>query len=156
TFPEGFNVQAVRVTDAKVLDAAMERVTGEIRPTGGVTGTGTIFAINHNADNALATLRYRFAKADFQTAEESFEPAGKRFARGSFVVRGVPQADLDKAAKELGLSVYALTAAPNVKMHPARAARVAILHTWTGTQTEGWWRLAFDQLSIPFDYISTQ
>ncbi len=27
TFPEGFNVQSVRVTDPKVLDVAMERVT---------------------------------------------------------------------------------------------------------------------------------
>jgi len=156
TFPEGFSVQAVRVTDVKVLDASMERVTADIRSPGGVTGTGSIFAINHNADNALATLRYRFAKADFQVAEDSFESAGKRFARGSFVVKGVPQADLDKAAKELGVPVVALASAPNVKMHPARAARVAILHTWLGTQTEGWWRQAFDRLSIPFDYISTQ
>ena len=156
TFPEGFNVQAVRVTDAKVLETPMERVTGELRSPGGVTGTGTVFAINHNADNALTTLRYRFAKADFQSAEEPFEVGGKKFARGSFIVRGVPAADLDKAAKELGVAVVALAAAPNVKMHPARAARVAILHTWLGTQTEGWWRQAFDQLSIPFDYISTQ
>ena len=36
TFPELFNVQAVRVTDVKVLDAAMEKVTGEVRPKGGV------------------------------------------------------------------------------------------------------------------------
>ena len=156
TFPEGFNVQAVRVTDAKVLETPMERVTGELRSPGGVTGTGTVFAINHNADNALTTLRYRFAKADFQSAEEPFEVGGKKFARGSFIVRGVPAADLDKAAKELGVAVVALAAAPNVKMHPARAARVAILHTWLGTQTEGWWRQSFDQLSIPFDYISTQ
>jgi len=156
TFPEGFNVQAVRVTDVKVLDAPMERVTGEIRPSGGVVGTGTVFAINHNADNALATLRYRLAKADFQSAEQPFEAAGKKFARGSFIVRGVSAAELDKAAKELGVSVYAVSTAPDVKMHPARAARVAILHTWLGTQTEGWWRQAFDQLSIPFDYISVQ
>jgi hypothetical protein len=30
------------------------------------------------------------------------------------------------------------------------------MHTWLSTQTEGWWRYAFDQLSIPYDYISTQ
>src|SRR5471032_889689 len=41
-------------------------------------------------------------------------------------------------------------------MHPVRAARVAILHTWTGTQTGGWWRQAFDQLQVPYTYISTQ
>jgi hypothetical protein len=30
------------------------------------------------------------------------------------------------------------------------------MHTWINTQDEGWWRLALDQLSIPFTYISTQ
>jgi len=164
TFPEGFNTQAVRVTDVKVLDASMERVTGDIRSTGSVVGTGSpstalgagVFAINHNADNALVTLRYRLAKADFQSAEEPFEAGGRKFARGSFIVRGVSAADLDKAAKELGVTAYALAAAPNVKTHPARTARVAIMHTWLSTQTEGWWRLAFDQLGVPYEYISTQ
>ena len=33
---------------------------------------------------------------------------------------------------------------------------MAILHTWLSTQDEGWWRLAFDQMGIPYDYISTQ
>ena len=30
------------------------------------------------------------------------------------------------------------------------------MHTWLSTQDEGWWRLAFDQMEVPFDYISTQ
>ena len=54
-----------------------------------------MFAINHNADNALATLRYRFEDADIQVAEEPFEAGGQKFARGSFIIRGVAQADLD-------------------------------------------------------------
>jgi hypothetical protein len=54
------------------------------------------------------------------------------------------------------LRAFALSEAPSVKMHPARAARVAILHTWGNTQTEGWWRQAFDLAKIPFTYISTQ
>jgi hypothetical protein len=41
-------------------------------------------------------------------------------------------------------------------MHPLRAARIALLHTWQNTQTEGWWRQALDVLQIPYDYISTQ
>ncbi len=41
-------------------------------------------------------------------------------------------------------------------MHPARAARVAILHTWSSTQTEGWWRQAFDVYGVPYDYIEPQ
>ena len=156
TFPEGFATAAIRVTDLKVLDAPVEKVTGTITAPGGVSGSGSVFAINHNADNALATLRYRFKSADFQAAEESFDAGGQKFNRGSFIIRGVPQADLDKATKELGLKAVALAAAPSVKTHPLRAARVAIMHTWQTTQTEGWWRQAFDIVGVPFDYISTQ
>ena len=57
-----------------------------------------MFAINHNADNALITLRYELKDADIQIAEEPFEAGGTKFARGSFVISGVSQADLDKAA----------------------------------------------------------
>lgn len=156
SFPEGFSVQAERVTDPKVLDVAMERVSGDVKAPGGVSGQGAVFAIDHNADNGLATLRYRLRSADIAAAEEPFSAAGRKFARGSFVIRGVGRDELDRAARELGLSVVALDAAPSVKTHPVRAARVAILHTWLSTQTEGWWRYAFDALSIPYDYISTQ
>jgi zinc carboxypeptidase len=34
--------------------------------------------------------------------------------------------------------------------------RIALLHTWLETQTEGWWRMALDQLGVKYDYISTQ
>jgi hypothetical protein len=156
SFPEGFAVQAERVADPKVLDAAMERVSGNVSAPGGVTGQGALFAIDHNGDNGLATLRYRLRAADITATEEPFTAAGKRFARGSFLVRGVTRDVLDRSARELGLSVVALDAAPSVKTHPVRAARVAIMHTWLSTQTEGWWRYAFDALSIPYDYISTQ
>ncbi len=49
-----------------------------------------------------------------------------------------------------------LSAAPSVPMHPARAARVALMHTWQSTQTEGWWRQALDFNKIPYEYISVQ
>lgn len=156
SFPEGFATGALRVVDQAVLSTPMERVTGEIRAPGGVAGTGTTFLINQNADNALTTLRYRLRGADIVAAEEPFDAAGRHFARGSFIVRRVSTGDLDRATRELGVSAYAVDAAPSVKTHPVRAARVAIMHTWLSTQTEGWWRYAFDALSIPFDYISTQ
>ena len=156
TFPENFAVKAVRVIDPKVLDVPMEIVTGEITAPGGVTGSGAVFAINHNADNALATLRYRLKNADFAVAEQPFDASGQKFARGSFIISKVSAGDLDKAARELGVKVVALAATPSVATHPARAPRVAIMHTWISTQTEGWWRQAFDVLKIPYSYISTQ
>jgi hypothetical protein len=156
TFPEGFGVQAARVVDQAVLDVPMEKVAGAIRAPGGIVGTGEVFAINNNADNQLATLRYRLKDADIQAVEDPFEVGGRKFNRGTFLVRGVPASTLDTTVKELGLKAYGLTSAPALKMHPVRAARVALMHTWTSTQTEGWWRIAFDQLQVPYDYISPQ
>ncbi|HVD62252.1 MAG TPA: hypothetical protein VNC11_15370, partial [Gemmatimonadaceae bacterium] len=156
TFGENFDVTAIRITDPKVLAAPMEFVKGEVRAPGGVSGSGSIYAIDNNADNALATLRYRFRKADFQIAEQPFDASGKKFRRGSFIVRGVTASEMQSAAQELGINVYAIPSAPSVAIHPGRAPRVAIVHTWTDTQTEGWWRQAFDFNRIPFEYISVQ
>src|SRR5262249_21937836 len=54
------------------------------------------------------------------------------------------------------IRAFAVAAAPSVKTHPVRAARIALMHTWLSTQSEGWWRLEFDRLAVPYDYISTQ
>src|SRR6266849_4330908 len=156
TFGELGNVSVVRVTDVKVLDAAMQRVSGDVRLPGGVSGAGQIFIVNHNADNSLITLRYSLKKASFEAAEEPFEAGGKKFNRGSFIVRNTSADDVNKVTNELGLQAYAVAQAPTVKTHAIKVPRVALLHTWLSTQDEGWWRLAFDQMQIPYDYISTQ
>ena len=155
TFGELFNVQVTRVTDAKVLDVAMESVK-EIRPRNAAPGAGSLFVIHNTAEPALATLRYRMRNASMEAVEEPFEAAGQKFSRGSILLRNADRAELDRAASDLGLQVVALSDAPSVKTHPLRAARIALLHTWQSTQTEGWWRQALDLLQIPYDYISTQ
>jgi hypothetical protein len=43
-----------------------------------------------------------------------------------------------------------------VKSHALGVPRIAILHTWTNTQNEGWYRIEFDRLQIPYSYISDQ
>ena len=156
TFGELGNVQVARVTDVKALDAAMEKVSGEVRAPGGVKGGGSVFVVNHNADNALVTLRYRFRDAKFEVAEEAFEVSGQKFNRGSFIIRNLSADELGRAATELGLQAFAFASAPSVKTHPVQAPRIAMMHTWLSTQDEGWWRLEFDRLKVPFAYISTQ
>ncbi|HEY9540373.1 MAG TPA: M14 family zinc carboxypeptidase, partial [Luteimonas sp.] len=34
--------------------------------------------------------------------------------------------------------------------------RIALMHTWLTTQTEGWWRMELDAMQVPYAYISTQ
>jgi Zinc carboxypeptidase len=155
TFGELFNVRVLRVTDPKVLATPMEHVSG-VRAQGGITGGSTVFVINANADTALATLRYRMKDANIAASEQPFEAAGHKFARGSFIITNPDVEALRRAVSELGLQAVGLASAPQVKSHQVRAARVALLHTWLSTQTEGWWRMALDQIGIPYTYMSTQ
>jgi hypothetical protein len=155
TFGELFGVQVMRVIEPKVLDTPMERVT-EIHAPAGVSGEGTIYAINNNAEPSLATLRYKLHDASIDAAEEPFEASGKKFGRGTFLIRNVDRAQLNDGISGLGLQATSISALPSVKIHPVRAARLALVHTWLDTQQEGWWRIALDGLGIPYDYISTQ
>ena len=155
TFGELFNTSVARVTDTSVLKVPMQAVTS-LAGNAEVEGAGPVFAINATADTTLARLRYRLPQASMAVAEQAFDAAGHHFERGSFLVQGLTAAALRTGAAGLHLEAYSLAAAPAVATHPARAARIAILHTWTSTQTEGWWREALDMMKIPYAYISTQ
>ncbi|MGH9765180.1 MAG: M14 family zinc carboxypeptidase, partial [Blastocatellia bacterium] len=156
TFGESFNVKVVRVTDTGVLKAPMQKIEGTISAAGDLNGTGQIYAINNDAQPALFQLRYILKNAEIGVAEDAFEAAGHKFNRGSFVMHNVGADELKQAVARLGLEAYALDQSPTVKTHPARVARIALLHTWLATQDEGWWRLALDKLGIPYSYINTQ
>lgn len=156
TMGELANVEVVRVVDQKVLQGPMDRVSGDVKSAGGISSSGSVFLVNNNADNVLATLRYVLRDVDMEAAEEPFEAAGRKFNRGAFIIRKANANELRSLANELGIQVYAVADAPSVKTHPIRAARLAIMHTWLTTQDEGWYRIGLDQLRVPYTYISTQ
>ena len=82
-----FDAAADIVVEGDYQAALMSAQFVGVLAPGGVEGSGSIFLINHNADSALITLRYRFPGASFDTAEEPFENAGHKFNRGTFIVR---------------------------------------------------------------------
>src|SRR5260370_8334722 len=113
----------------------MERVN-EVKPVGGVQGEGSIFAINNNAEPGLATLRYKLRDASMEAAEEPFEAGGKKFNRGSLIVRRVGRSDFDPAATETGLHTTPPRPAPRVLTHPLRAPPAALFHTSPSPQPD--------------------
>jgi len=158
-----YNVKTVRVEDPAVLDSPMTLVKGAVTPPGGVArlakGAVQAYLINHNADIALATFRFARKDLKIQAAEKDFEAQGRKFRAGSFVLTpaGNPpdlEAVLDEAGKTHGFTAVAAAAVPSVPLHEALAPRVAVMHTWQNTQTEGWLRIALDESGIPYDYIS--
>ena len=155
------NVKTVRVTDKAVLEVPMVLLTSDAKVKGKIAGSASTagFVINHNADNTLATLRYKLKDVKIGAAEDSFKIGDQHFSAGSFIIKtdGNPadvRQRLDAAVSELGLTAIAVDKLPEVKSHEIAAARIAIVHTWTNTQNEGWFRIEFDRLQIPYSYIS--
>jgi hypothetical protein len=154
------NVKTIRVTDASILKAPMTQLNGPAHAEGKITGNTSAgaYLINHNADNTLATFRFRLHDVKMNAAEESFKAVGQDFRAGSFIIRAqdADRGAIEQAAVELGLQVRAVDEVPKIAMHPLAAPRIALVHTWLNTQNEGWYRIAFDNLKIPYDYISDQ
>ena len=80
------------------------------------------------------------------------------FARLAF---GTKQARISEEEATIDGTKYpagslVLDSAISVKAHDWKAPRIAVMHTWSRTQDEGWWRIGLEQLGVPYTYISTQ
>jgi len=150
------NVKTLRVMDTSILDAPMAKVDGDVKVASKATGPGgAVLVINHTADNVLATFRFRFPNVKMDAAEAPFDLDGKHFRAGSVIIRstGAERTEIERALQELGISVEG-TGLPQVATHPLEAPRVAIMHDWRATQNDGWYRIALDNLKVPYSYIA--
>jgi len=152
SFPDLFGVPTVRVTDASILKAKMGVPPG----SGGACDPCQLAVINNAGDISLLGLRYTLKDAKISVADAAFDGDGKHFSAGSLVIQGANADAVRSATSNADVEAVNLSAAPSVSMHDAPAPRIAMMHTWGGTQTEGWWREALDKLHVPYDYISTQ
>jgi len=156
SFPDLFAVPTVRVTDASILKAKMDPVADAGAASGSVSGSGDVVAIDNSGETTLLGLRYALKDAKVSIAEKPFDARGKHFAEGSLIIQNASADALKSALKDADVEAVSLGAAPSVAMHESPAPRIAMMHTWGSTQTEGWWREALDKLHVPYDYISTQ
>ena len=157
------NVKTVRVTDKAVLQSPMSILTRDAKVTGSISNASApvAYVINHNAENTLMTLRFKLKDLKISAAEESFEAAGQKFNAGSFIIKSADNSgDLRQTlagpVADSGLKAVAVDKLPEIKTHMLAVPRIAILHTWTNTQNDGWFRIEFDRLQIPYTYISDQ
>ncbi len=156
-----FNARTVRVEDAAILDADMTLVAADQVAEGGVEGgRGGIYLVNYNADNTLAAFRFAHDDLVVHAAEAAFEHGDRHYAAGSFVIRESdhPGVDLESvvaaAADMYGFTAQRTRSEPQVALHETRTPRIAVVHTWTNTQDEGWLRMGLDEYGVPYDYIS--
>jgi hypothetical protein len=155
SFTHLFNLKVVRVLDPAILKSKMSPLDDPATLAGKISGNGSVLAVSDTAQTSLLSLVYKLKSATIQVAEKPFDADGKHFATGSLLITNAGD-DTAKVLHDLSLDASRLAAAPSVPAHAVTAPRIAFMHTWLGTQTEGWWRYAFDAAGVPYDYLNTQ
>ncbi len=156
SFAHLFNLKVVRVLDPTILKARMTPLDDSAKLAGKISGSGTVVVVANTGQVSLLPLAYKLKSATIQVADKPFDADGHHFAAGSLLITGAPEDGVAGILRDLSLDATRLGAAPSVPFHTVALPRIAFMHTWLATQTEGWWRYAFDTAGVPFDYISTQ
>jgi hypothetical protein len=154
SFSALFNLKVARITDPDVLKAPMKPVDDTL--AGKLFGAGSVVIVPNTGQTTLLALVYKLKGASIQAIDKPYTADNKTYAAGSLLVSNLADDQLTAALHDLALDATHLAAAPTVASHAVSAPHIAMMHTWLATQTEGWWRYAFDTAGVPFDYISTQ
>jgi hypothetical protein len=131
------NLKTIRVMDTSILAQPMQKLS-RVEPPTGIQGSGSILVVNNNADEGLATFRYKLADVQIEAAEAPFEADGAKFNAGSFIIRNADRGKIEAAAKDAGIVVHAIGDV-KVATHPMAAPRIALFHNWINTQNDGWY-----------------
>ena len=156
SFTHLFNLKVARVLDPSILKSKMTPIDDPAELAGRISGSGAVLAVANTGQTSLLSLAYKLKEATIKVVEKPFDSDGKHFAAGSLLITNAPEGTIAGILHDLALDGSRLAAAPSVAEHTVTAPRIAFMHTWLGTQTEGWWRYAFDTAGVPFAYISTQ
>ena len=143
------------VNDAAINSVGVAAVTQMQQPRGNISGSGPVYLLKDDGQEALLAARYRLASYNVEIAERPFRSGNQDYPAGSWILAqqdGLPDA-LGKITTELALDFQSAAAAPDVARHPAPPPRLGIWVPWADTDMIGWTRFTLDQEKIPYTYV---
>jgi len=155
TLDELRHVQTLKISDSTILSRPMQMLTADARVDGDVAAGPGPLLVRHLGDWRSAVLPWKVAPSSVSVAEESFTVAGSKYPAGTFVISNPTEA-ARTTIKSLGLVGVAAIGPVTARQHAVHVPRIALMHSWLETQNEGWVRYAFDQMGVPYSYISDQ
>lgn len=145
-----------RLLDA--FDGPFEIVNGVQRPPAGkIIGAGRAgYVMGHETNDAFIAVN-RLLRAGDQVLwyKRAVEAGGRRFMPGAMFVpsRKDTRALLEKAAAELGLTIYGVDAKPAGETIEIRPVRIGLWDQYGGSMTSGWIRWVLEQFEFPFEVV---
>lgn len=154
TLDELRHVTTLKITDSTVLTKPMQPLTSDARIEGNLTSGPGSLIVRHLGDWRSAVLPWK-VRGQISAADESFKVGGTTYPAGTYIINSPTDAQRT-AIKSLGLNGVVAGGTVTARQHALNVPRIALMHSWLETQNEGWVRYAFDQMGVPFTYISDQ
>lgn len=135
-------------------------LSDDVKYEGKVKGTGETYVLNYKAQNTLLPALYwlksenKNATATVLETRLTSDGMQDTLAAGSVVFKRLTQQQATKLTTQFGLDLQATKTNPVAKQHAVNLPSIAIYHTWTNTQDEGWSRYTFEQAGIPYTSIN--
>jgi len=162
TYRLHFNVDAFEINDVAIQsDLEMEEVEGMVSIPGAIEGrSGNKYLVVPNAAANLVTARLALGDMPVSAVEGEVEVNDDvTLAPGAWVLDGEDSRDMiENWAREHGFTVHRVRdrVLDGAITHELDMPRIAMLHTWTRTQDEGWARFTLDQQGVEYDYIGEE
>ncbi len=164
TYPLMFNVSVQAVDDAGIQEMDMALVSAEI----GIAGSHTrvagrrardvVHVVKADASAHALSLRFDMPDVPMRVAESAIPLERDTLPAGSWIIAGdaLDGDQVRSLAETRGLEVYTISSddVSEVATHEMDLPRIALLHTWSRTQDEGWARYSLDQAGVPYTYIA--
>ncbi len=149
------HVETIKAADSTILKQPMRLLTDNASVRGATSGNGSTLLVKHLGDWRSAVLPWKLGPSRVKVATAAFKAHGADYPAGTYIIENASSRARD-AVMALGLAGVATGNPVTVAKHTISLPRIALMHSWLETQNEGWVRFAFEQMGIPFTYISDQ
>ena len=153
-------VQFDRVLDG--FTGPFERVPDVMAgpPPGRIVGTGRAGWLVDHAPNNGFILTNRLMKAGQKAfwLRKATGAAGRDFAPGALWIpaSAAGRIEVERATRELGLTAYALAAAPAAEQIALKAPRIGLVDVYGGSMPSGHMRWVLEQFEFPYQLVFPQ
>jgi hypothetical protein len=91
-------------------------------------------------------------KAEVYRSKDCIKADDFHACAGSFIIKNTPQVqkNLPGLLKKWHLTVYELKNIDNIPKNPLKSHRIGLYQSWRSSMDEGWTRLVFDDLGVPY------
>lgn len=136
---------------------ALKKITQDILPPEGKVENGQVYLLEPRFNDTFKAMNRLFkAGAKVSRATGSFTANNKAFPAGTVIFHS--KKDLSKEtgaiAKELGVDIYGLAAAPKAKSVTIKQPRMGLYKRYAGgNKTQGWTAWLLKDFEFPFQYL---